>query len=115
MFSWWNAAVRSEGGFTAGGFGQFFAPGAALIVNGDTRAEGLDALARHFERIRTSLDAVAIKLPLEYAFGADDHIFVHYRVDAVAAGTPASEEAMGYLRVAGGRIAVMNVLSRDLA
>jgi hypothetical protein len=115
MFSWWNMAARPDGGFTPEGFARFFAPDAVLIVNGDTRAKGLDGLARHFERIRTSLDAVSIRLPLEHAFSAGDDSFVHYRVDAVAAGVPASEEAMGYLRVAAGRIAIMNVLSRDLA
>ncbi len=114
MFSWWNRAAQPGGGFTPEGFGRFFAPGAALIVNGDTRARGLDGLARHFERIRGSLESVSIKLPLEHAFDAGDDIFVHYRVDAVAGGKPSSEEAMGYLRVAEGRIAVMNVLSRDL-
>jgi ketosteroid isomerase-like protein len=115
MFKWWNETARSEGGFTAEGFTKFFTDDAVLIVNGDQRAKGPDALARHFEKIRVSLDSVSIRLPLEHAFGAGDDVFLHYRVDAVAAGVAASEEAMGYLRLRDGHIAVMNVLSRDLA
>jgi hypothetical protein len=114
MFAWWNETARSEEGFTAEGFGRFFTGDAALIVNGEERAAGLDALARHFERIRKSSRAVSVRLPLEYGFGDDGHAFVHYRVDALADGGPSSEEAMGYLRLESGRIAVMNVLSRDL-
>jgi ketosteroid isomerase-like protein len=115
MFTWWNDAVRSEAGFTPAGFAVFFTDDAALIVNGDTRAVGLDGLARHFEAIRHALDSVSIRLPLEQEFRAGDRAFVHYRVDAVAHGVAASEEAMGYLQLRDERIAVMNVLARDLA
>ncbi len=114
MFEWWNSVFRAGESFTAAGFAAFFTEDARLIVNGELRASGLAALAAHFEKIRLSLDTASIGVPLEYGFAAGEDAFVHYRVDCTIGGAPESEEAMGYVHLSDGRIAIMKLLSRGL-
>ncbi|WP_417307896.1 nuclear transport factor 2 family protein [Devosia sp.] len=113
MFVYWNGAFAGTG-FTAEGFVTHFADDARLIVNGQPRASGPAEIARHFEAIRTAAQSATVTLPLLRCLTEGNAMFVKYRVDAVVDGTAEAEEAMAYVELADGRIALMEVLSRPL-
>ena len=113
MFEWWNAAFAGTG-FSAEGFAPHFADDAELIVNGQRRALGRAEIARHFEAVRAAAQSATVKLPLLRCLRQGDAMFVHYRVDAIVNGGAEAEEAMAYVALADGRIALMDVLSRAL-
>jgi hypothetical protein len=112
MFAWWNAAYVADG-FTAEGFGRFFAPELEFTVNGNLRGRNPAELAAAFRRIRAATKAVRLCLPVVETFRADDKVFVHYRVEASDDAGDSVEEAFAYARIADGLIARMIVISRE--
>lgn len=113
FFEWWNTAMRSESALTAEAFANFFAPHGQLVVNGNFRAQGPDALAIHYQAIKASLDDVQMVLPVEHTFAADNNIFVHCQTRALDKGVERSEDAMAYAKLEDGKIALLKVIGRQ--
>lgn len=111
FFEWWNEAMKDEALLTEEAFRQYFTRDGSLIVNGELRAQGCEALSRHYKRIKASVDKVGMTLPV-VAEGADGDLdFVHVFSDVVVDGKPRTIEAMAYAEVEGDRMRVMRVLS----
>ncbi len=113
FFEWWNAAMRTENALTAEAFANFFASHGQLVVNGNFRAQGPDALAIHYQAIKASLDDVQMVLPVEYTFAADDNIFVHCQTRAMNKNVESCEDAMAYAKLEDGKIALLKVIGRQ--
>lgn len=111
MFAWWNEAMREPAGLTAGSFSRYYTDDARLVVNGNLRACGPEALAAHYRGVAARCDEVAMVLPVEEAFATADRAFVHCRTHVVIDGVEAAEEAMAYAVIEDGRIALLRVVS----
>jgi len=111
FFSWWNGAMAEPALLQPAAFGDFFADDGQLIVNGNLRATGPEALAVHYRAIADRLDQVEMILPVEEAFAAADRAFVHCRTRAVSGGLESTEEAMAYAIVENGRMRLLRVVS----
>jgi hypothetical protein len=113
MFAWWNQAYGRENGFTEDGLGQFFAPDAAMFINGQPRAEGLAAITARFRTVQATTDHVEILLPFQACFASADgsRIYTRHQVRAVVAGKPAGELVGGWAELADGRITRLDFLS----
>lgn len=111
MFAWWNEAMADPVRLTAAEFARFYTGDARLIVNGNLRAIGPEALAAHYRGVAERLDEVAMALPVEAAFATPNRAFVHCRTRVVANGVHATEEAMAYATLEEGRIGLLRVVS----
>ncbi|MEJ8567969.1 hypothetical protein [Elongatibacter sediminis] len=114
MFEWWNTAITRPDGFTPEAFGNHFSADARLIVNGDLRGQGLDALARHFRNIQAEYDSVAMELPPLDTFACDGRAFVQVVTRAVRDGKVLREESMAVATLDGDRMSLLKVIGRSL-
>jgi len=111
MFRWWNGAFHQEGSFTSEAFAEHFTEDTRMFINGSLRAEGVEDLARHFQRIQAQVDHVEIVLPFEEGFSAGDKTFTSHFVRARNDGEESLERVMGWAEIRGGRLALINFLS----
>ncbi|MES2495054.1 MAG: hypothetical protein V4618_02985 [Pseudomonadota bacterium] len=115
MFQWWNAAFKDPEGFTPEAFGRYFTDDAVMRINGTNRAKGLVDLAARFRMIQKSVEAVEIKLPFVEAFSSPDgsKVFTYHLEESVENGKVSHSMVMGYVEVRGGKIALVNFISKD--
>ena len=113
MFRWWNEAYLADA-FTPEAFSDHFTDDAVLLVNGEVRARGVDALAAHFQAIQAATQDVRIELPVDESFVSGENIFGHYRCRAVSADITITEEVMASVKTRNGRITFFNALSRTI-
>jgi uncharacterized protein (TIGR02246 family) len=112
MFEWWNTAMAEPSMLDAQAFARFFAADATLVVNGNLRATGCEALARHYRAVAAHCNEVAMVLPVEESFFTRERAFVHCRTRVQVAGRMAAEEAMAYAKlVDDGRMSALRVVS----
>lgn len=111
FFTWWNGAMRDPAELTPEGFARFFTEDGRLIVNGNLRATGWEAMATHYAAIAARCEEVAMVLPVEEGFATKERAFVHCRTHVIADGKQAAEEAMAYAIVEDGRMALLRVVS----
>ena len=111
MFEWWNGAFHEEGSFTMEAFAEHFTEDSRMYINGSLRAEGVEDLARHFQRIQAEVDHVEIVLPFEEGFSAGNKTFTSHFVRARDDGEESLERVMGWAEVRGGRLALISFLS----
>lgn len=110
MFQWWNEAIRDPNGFTPEAFARFYTEDAQLIVNGNLRGTGLEALARHYRRVQEIAPTAQMVLPVEEEFTAPDRAFVHV-FELVAEGDEETRrECMAYAVVEGGKMKLLRVV-----
>jgi hypothetical protein len=111
MFTWWNEAMREPQRLTPEAFARFYTVSGQLVVNGNLRAQGCEALAMHYREVAMRCEEVAMILPVEQAFACQERAFVHCRTRVVTAGAEVAEEAMAYAIVRDGRIELLRVVS----
>lgn len=113
MFVWWNGAYKEPDGFTGRAFRRYYTEDAAIFINGDERARGIEPMVEHFRRIQKNTESVEIVLPFEEGFASGDRIFTHHLIRARAEGADRLSQVMGYAVVEGGKISLINFLSHQ--
>jgi len=111
MFTWWNEAFHEPDGFGVEAFREHFTKDTRMIINGSFRAEGVEDLAEHFQRIQAEVDEVEIVLPFKEGFSAGNKTFTYHTVRARNDGAESVEQVMGWAEVRDGKLAVINFLS----
>ena len=66
MFAWWNSACKDPDGFTGRAFCRYYTEDAAIFINGEERARGIEPMVKHFRRIQKNAESVEIVLPFLY-------------------------------------------------
>ncbi|WP_417450298.1 hypothetical protein [Kordiimonas sp.] len=110
MFSWWNKAFKTEGGFTREGFARHFTEDGAIMIDGHMRVQGLDNLVAHFQGIQSRTDSVEIVLPFKEEFRSGDKIFTYHLIKSVAGEQQNLTHAMGYAEVRDGKISLIHLV-----
>lgn len=114
MFAWWNGAMASKEGPTAAGFRQYFTEDGAIIINGQERVRGIDALVKHFQRIKQKTEFIEVKVPFDKEFRDGNNIFTSHEINAVRGGRSTRDIAMGYAVVRDGKLAVVSLVRHTL-
>lgn len=114
MFEWWNGAMLVPTLFTPEAFSNYYTDDAKLIVNGNLRGQGLDALARHYRALRVDFSSIQMELPVLDSFEGEGRAFVQCITRAVRDGETSREEAMAAATLAGGKISLLQVIGRKL-
>lgn len=109
MFTWWNKAFATKGGFTREGFSRHFTEDGAIMIDGHMRVKGIDNLVAHFQGIQSRVDSVEIVVPFEEEFRAGDKIFTYHLIKSVANGQKNLTHAMGFAEVRDGKIALIHL------
>lgn len=110
MFEWWNIAFTRVDGFTPEAFARHYTDSAELIVNGQSRGKGLEALARHYRGLQGSFESIAMELPVIDSFECGNRAFVQCVTRAVRDGAIVREEAMATATLSSQRIQLLTVL-----
>lgn len=113
MFAWWNAAIKTENGFTEEGFAKYFTRDAAIVINGKESVRGTGAMVEHFNRIQANTESVEIVLPFEEGFESGNRIFTYHLIHARENGVDSTSYLMGYAVIEEGKIALVNFISYD--
>jgi hypothetical protein len=114
MFEWWNAEFSDPEGFSPQAFGLHYCEDARLMVNGNLRGQGYEALSRHYRKLQSEFDSIQMELPVLDQFSCGDRAFVQCVTRAISSGNETREEAMAVAKLSSGRIAFLNVLGRKL-
>lgn len=114
MFEWWNGAMMDPNLLTPEAFSNHYTKDAQLIVNGNLRGQGLDALARHYRALRVDFESIQMVLPVLDSFESAGRAYVQCITHAVRGGETVREEAMAAATVCGGKISLLNVIGRKL-
>jgi hypothetical protein len=110
MFEWWNRAFTEPDGFTPDGFRQHYTDTAELIVNGQLRGTGPEAIARHYRTLQASFDLIQMELPVIDSFECGNRAFVQCVTRATRNGEVVREEAMAAATLSSGRMSLLKVL-----
>ncbi|MEX1146743.1 MAG: nuclear transport factor 2 family protein [Sphingomonadales bacterium] len=113
MFTWWNRAFGEVDGFTPQAFADHYTSDGELVVNGNLRGRGPEALARHYRNLQDSFDTIRMVLPVIDDFSCTDRAFVQCVTEAVRDGKTIREEAMAAATIRDGRIAHLKVIGRS--
>ncbi|MEE8482416.1 MAG: hypothetical protein V3S12_03600 [Acidiferrobacterales bacterium] len=113
MFAWWNAAIKTENGFTEEGFAKYFTRDAAIVINGKESVRGTVAMVEHFRRIQANTESVEIVLPFEEGFESGNRIFTYHLIHARENGVDSTSHLMGYAVIEEGKIALVNFIAYD--
>ncbi|MDA5193958.1 nuclear transport factor 2 family protein [Govanella unica] len=114
MFRWWNEAYTDPNGFTPEAFSRFYTDDAELIVNGNSRGKGLQALSAHYQRIQAAVPLAQMVLPVDDDFATTDRAFVHCHEQAKRAdGTEKLSECFAYAEVRDGKMSVLRVVGYE--
>lgn len=114
MFEWWNSAFADPAGFTPEAFGQHYTDDGELVVNGQLRGTGLEALARHYRGLQAKFDSIRMELPVIDHFATADRAFVQCVTRATEGDETIREEAMAVATLVSGKIALLKVIGRRL-
>ena len=114
MFEWWNSAFADPAGFTPEAFGRHYTDDAELVVNGQLRGKGLEALARHYQGLQAKFDSIQMELPVIDHFAAGDRAFVQCVTRATQAEETVREEAMAVATLSSGKMALLKVTGRRM-
>jgi len=111
MFDWWNHAIRDPEGFTASAFRRYYTEDAAIVINGEERVRGIEAMVKHFRDIQQRVESVEIVLPFEEGFESGNRVFTYHLIRARENGMDRLSHVMGYAVIEDGKIALANFLS----
>ena len=114
MFEWWNVEFSSPDGFAPEAFNLHFSENAALIVNGNLRGRGFDALSRHYRKLQREFDSIQMELPVLDGFACGDRAFVQCITCAVRSGEVIREESMAAATLIAGKMSLLKVMGRRL-
>jgi len=114
MFEWWNRAFSDPEGFTPEAFGRHYTDAAELVVNGQVRGKGLDALATHYQMLQNEFGSIQMELPVIDSFCCGDRAFVQCVTRAVREGQVVREEAMAVATVSARKLSRLEVIGRRL-
>lgn len=114
MFEWWNSAFADPAGFSPEAFGRHYTDDAELVVNGQLRGKGLDALARHYQSLQAKFDSIQMELPVIDHFAAGDRAFVQCVTRATQGEETVREEAMAVATLSSGKMALLKVTGRRM-
>lgn len=114
MFEWWNAEFANPEGFAPEGFGLHYSEDARLIVNGNLRGQGLDALSRHYRKLQSEFDSIKMELPVIDEFACRDRAFVQCITRAERAGELVVEESMAVATLTADGMSLLKVIGRRL-
>jgi len=81
MLQWGNKLLQRKDAVTEAEVGEMWTPGAAMIVDGQTKCAGLQALVRHFEELRQKLKRIEAQLPFIAAVEHGDAVAAQYIID----------------------------------
>jgi hypothetical protein len=114
MFEWWNAEFSDPEGFAPEAFSLHYCEDAELIVNGNVRGQGFDALSRHYRKLQTEFDSIQMELPVLDEFACGDRAFVRCVTRAVRSEEVIREESMAVATLSSGKMSLLNVIGRRL-
>lgn len=114
MFEWWNAEFANSDGFAPDAFGLHYREDVRLVVNGNLRGQGFDALSRHYRKLQSEFDSIQMELPVLDEFVCGDRAFVQCVTRAVRAGEAVREESMAVATLTTEGISLLTVLGRRL-
>jgi len=114
MFEWWNVEFANPEGFAPDSFGLHYRDDIRLIVNGNLRGQGFDALSRHYRKLQSEFDSIQMELPVLDEFACGDRAFVQCVTRAVRAGEVAREESMAVATLTAEGISLLTVMGRRL-
>lgn len=115
MFEWWNKEFRNPQGFAPDAFRLHYREDARLIVNGDLRGEGIDALSRHYRRLQSEFESIQMELPVIDEFACHDRAFVQCITRAERAGGVVREESMAVATLTGEGMSLLKVIGHRLS
>lgn len=110
FFAWWNGIIQKDQETGEDEFSRFFTADAEIITNEKLVCKGPADIARHFMGVKEKTSACQVRLPMNKIFVKDDHIFVHYLIDASFEEDRQLIAVMGYMHIDHGKIK----LSRQL-
>lgn len=114
MFEWWNAEFTNPEGFAPEGFRLHYSEDARLIVNGNLRGQGLDALSRHYRKLQSEFDSIQMELPVIDEFVCRDRAFVQCITRAERSGELVREESMAVATLTADGMSLLKVIGRRL-
>lgn len=114
MFTWWNQAMRTPGGFTEAGFSKYFTAEAPLVIDGVEVMRGPAGWARRFQGIQAATDAVEIVVPFRYGFQQGDRIYTYHIIRSRAAGQVSCMLAAGHADLTGELISRVTLVRSEI-
>lgn len=106
--------MSSPEGFAPEAFSLHFAEEVELIVNGNLRGQGFEALSRHYRKLKNEFESLQMVLPVLDEFASDDRAFVQCVTRVVQSGQVIREEAMAVATLTAGKISLLQVIGRRL-
>ncbi len=110
MFTWWNAAYKVPGSFTAEAFSKYFTDDAVLRINGRVSAKGINEWASHFQHIQAGGGSVEIVLPFLEEFDVGNRIYTYHVIRSVHGGVTECQLVAGHAIVRDGRLALVSLV-----
>lgn len=104
MFTWWNQAMKTPGGFTEQAFAKYFTQDAPLVIDGVEVMRSPAGWAQRFQAIQAATDAVEIVVPFRYSFQQGDRIYTYHIIRSRAAGKVDCMLAAGHADLEGNLI-----------
>lgn len=104
MFTWWNQAMKTPGGFTEEAFAKYFTDDAPLVIDGIEVMRSPAGWAQRFQAIQAATDAVEIVVPFRYSFQQGDRIYTYHIIRSRAAGKVDCMLAAGHADLENGMI-----------
>ena len=101
MFTWWNQAMKTPGGFTEAGFAKYFTADAPLVIDGVEVMRGPAGWAKRFQMIQGATDAVEIVVPFRYSFQSGNRIYTYHIIRSRAQGKVSCMLAAGHAELEG--------------
>ena len=114
MFEWWNGEFLDPEGFSPDEFRLHYTEDALLIVNGNLRGQGLDALSRHYRKLQAEFDSIQMELPVLDEFVCRDRAFVQCVTRAERSGELVREESMAVATIGPEGISLLKVIGYRL-
>ncbi|TCM13980.1 hypothetical protein EDF56_1155 [Novosphingobium sp. PhB165] len=114
MFTWWNQAMKTPGGFTEAAFARYFTADAPLIINGGEVMRSPAGWAKRFQMIQAATDAVEIVMPFRDSFEAGDRIYTYHIIRSRAGGKVSCMLAAGHADLKNGLISKVVLVRAEI-
>jgi hypothetical protein len=115
MFTWWNRAFLTPGGYTQQAFDHYFTKDATLELNGKIVIRGTAEWATYFQAIQSRGGVVEIVVPFKQVFVAGDKLYTYHIIRSRRnVGVAGCMLASGYATLKAGKIASLMLVRHAL-
>lgn len=120
MFTWWNQAMKTPGGFTDEAFAKYFTADAPLLIDGVEVMRGPAGWAKRFQGIQQAVGAgggagaVEIVVPFRHSFQKDNRIYTYHVIRSRANGRVSCMLAAGHADIQGGLLSEVSLVRAEI-